>query len=167
VSSAYNVVGVGNDAHGNPAKIFVRKTSWDHAVQMIVDAGGGLTHAVIDWEWFEKYRDTLMAKVAAGKKVIPEIYQIYLDPAEKLLTLAQNTYGRKAGGRIWQNHLNDLLAAPPLSTIRTSTEEVWWHVPRNETKLFPASARDGMPDGGRDIQVHTDDMLIRPKRMYA
>jgi hypothetical protein len=23
-----------------------------------------------------------------------------------------------------------------------------------------------MPDGGGDIQVHTDDMLIRPKRMY-
>jgi hypothetical protein len=24
-----------------------------------------------------------------------------------------------------------------------------------------------MSDGGGDIQVHTDDMLIRPKRMYA
>jgi hypothetical protein len=23
-----------------------------------------------------------------------------------------------------------------------------------------------MPDGGGDIQVHTDDMLIRPKQMY-
>jgi hypothetical protein len=23
-----------------------------------------------------------------------------------------------------------------------------------------------MPDGGGDIQVHTDDMLIRSKRMY-
>ena len=23
-----------------------------------------------------------------------------------------------------------------------------------------------MPDGGGDIQVHTDDMLIRPKKMY-
>jgi hypothetical protein len=34
VSSAYNVAEVGNDAHGNPAKTFVRKTSWDHAVQM-------------------------------------------------------------------------------------------------------------------------------------
>jgi hypothetical protein len=36
-----------------------------------------------------------MARVAAGKKVIPEIYQRYLNPAEKLLALAQNTYGRK------------------------------------------------------------------------
>jgi hypothetical protein len=53
--------------------------------------------------------------VADGKKVIPEIYQRYIEhPAEKLLTLAQNTYGRKAGGRIWQNHLHDLLIAPPL-----------------------------------------------------
>ena len=51
--------------------------------------------------------------MAAGKKVIPEIYQRYLNPAEKLLTLAQNTYGRKAGGRVWQNHLHDLLTAPP------------------------------------------------------
>jgi hypothetical protein len=94
--------------------------------------------------------------------------EIYLDPAEKLLTLAQNTYGRKAGGCIWQNHLHDLLTAPLISTIRTSTEAAWWHVPRSSTKLFPASARDGMPDGGGDIQVqvHTDDMIIRPKRMY-
>jgi hypothetical protein len=41
-----------------------------------------------------------------------------------------------------------------------------WHVPRKATTLFPESARDGMPDGGGDIQFHTDDMLIRPKRMY-
>jgi hypothetical protein len=58
---------------------------------MVVDAGG-MTPAVIGWECFAKYRGTLMAKVADGKKVIPEIYQRYLDPAEKLLTLAQNTY---------------------------------------------------------------------------
>jgi hypothetical protein len=30
----------------------------------------------------------LLAKVAAGKKVISEIYQISLNPTEKLLTLA-------------------------------------------------------------------------------
>ena len=112
VSSAYNVAEVGNDAHGNPAKIFVRKTSWDHAVQM-VRGEDGVTRAVIDWGWFKGYRDVLLARVAAGKKVIPEIYQRYLNPAEKLLTLAQNTYGRKAGGRVWQNHLHDLLTAPP------------------------------------------------------
>jgi hypothetical protein len=80
---------------------------------MVVDAGG-VAHAIIDWEWFKNYRDTLRAKVADGKKATPEIYQRYLDPAEKLLTLPQNTYGRKAGGRIWQNHLHDLLTAPPL-----------------------------------------------------
>jgi hypothetical protein len=40
----------------------------------------------------------LLAKVAAGKRVIPKIYQRYLKPSEQLLTLAQNTYGRKAGG---------------------------------------------------------------------
>ena len=67
-------------------------------------------------------RDVLIARVAAGKKVIPEIYQRYLNPTEELLTLAQNTYGRKAGGRVWQNHLHDLLTAPPLNTVRTSTE---------------------------------------------
>jgi hypothetical protein len=37
---------------------------------MVVDADG-VTRAVIDWEWFERYRNTLLAKVAAGKKVIP------------------------------------------------------------------------------------------------
>jgi hypothetical protein len=75
----------------------------------------GVTRAAIDWDWFMEYRDILVARVAAGKKVIPEIYQRYLNPAEKLLTLAQNTYGRKAGGRVWQNHLHDLLIAPPPS----------------------------------------------------
>jgi hypothetical protein len=45
-------------------------------------------------------RDILVARVAAGKKVIPEIYERYPNPAEELLTLAQNTYDRKAGGRI-------------------------------------------------------------------
>jgi hypothetical protein len=165
VSSAYNVAGVENDAHGNPAKIFVRKTSWDHAVQMVVGADG-VTRAVIDWEWFESYRDTLLAKVAAGKRVIPEIYQRYLKPTEQLLTLAQNTYGRKAGGRVWQNHLHRLLTEPPLRAIRTNTEAAWWHIPKAATKFFPESSKDGMPDGGGDIQVHTDDMLIRPKRMY-
>jgi hypothetical protein len=59
----------------------------------------GVTRAAIDWDWFKEYRDILVAGVAAGKKVVPEIYQRYLNPAEKLLTLAQNTYGRKAGGR--------------------------------------------------------------------
>ena len=68
VSSAYNVAEVGNDAHGNPAKIFVRKTSWDHAVQM-VRGEDGVTRAVIDWGWFKGYRDVLLARVAAGKKV--------------------------------------------------------------------------------------------------
>ena len=96
VSSAYNVAGVGNDAHGNPAKIFVRKTSWDHAVQMI-RGDDGVTRAAIDWDCrFKEYRDILVARVAAGKKVIPEIYQRYLNPAEKLLTLAQNTYEDQA-----------------------------------------------------------------------
>jgi hypothetical protein len=107
---------------------------------MVVDADG-VTHAVIDWEWFEKYRDTLMAKVAAGKKVIPEIYQRYLDPAEKLLTLAENTYGRKAGGRIWQNHLHDLLTAPPLSTTRTSTEAAWWQHGGTSQGMQPSYSR--------------------------
>jgi hypothetical protein len=59
---------------------------------MVVGADG-VTRAVIDWEWFKKYRDTLLVRVAAGKKVIPEIYQRYLNPTEKLLTLAQNIYG--------------------------------------------------------------------------
>jgi hypothetical protein len=47
VSSACSIAGVGNDVHGNPAKIYVRKTSWDHAVQMVGDADEK-THAVID-----------------------------------------------------------------------------------------------------------------------
>jgi hypothetical protein len=138
VSSAYNVAGVGNDAHGNPAKIFVRKTSWDHAVQ-IIRGEDGVTRAAIDWDWLKEHRDIL-------------------------LTLPQNTYGRKAGGRVWQNHLHGLLTAPPLSTVRTSTEAAWRHIRRKTTTIFPESARDGMPDGGGDIQVHTDDMLIRPKQ---
>ena len=67
---------------------------------------------------------------------------------------------------MWQNHLHDLLTAPPLNTVRTSTEAAWWHIRRKTTTIFPESARDGMPDGGGDIQVHTDDMLIRPNKMY-
>jgi hypothetical protein len=34
---------------------------------MVVGADG-VTRAIIDWEWFKGYRDTLLAKVAAGKK---------------------------------------------------------------------------------------------------
>jgi hypothetical protein len=132
---------------------------------MVVGADG-VTRAVIDWEWFKRYRDTLLAKVAAGKKVIPKIYQRYLNPTEKLLTLAQNTYGRKAGGRIWQNHLRNLLTEAPLRSLRTSTEAAWWHITRKTVETFPERAADGMPDGGGDIQVHTDDRLIRPKKMY-
>jgi hypothetical protein len=59
----------------------------------------GVTRAVIDWGWFKEYRDVLLARVAAGKEVIPEIYQRYLNPAEKLLALAQNTYGLATAGR--------------------------------------------------------------------
>ena len=117
----------------------MRKTSWDHAVQ-IVRGDDGVTRAVIDWDWFKEYRDILIARVAAGKKVIPEIYQRYLNPTEELLTLAQNTYGRKAGGRVWQNHLHDLLTAPPLNTVRTSTEAAWWHIRRKTTTIFPVRA---------------------------
>jgi hypothetical protein len=61
----------------------------------MVREANGVTRAVINWDWFSKYRDTLVARVAAGKKVTPEIYQRYLNPAEKLPTLAQNTYGRR------------------------------------------------------------------------
>ena len=64
----------------------------------------GVTRAAIDWGWFKEYRDILVARVAAGKKVTPEIYQMYLNPTEKLLTLWPRipTAGRPAGeyGRI-------------------------------------------------------------------
>ena len=99
MSSAYNVAGVGFDAHGNPAKIFVCKTSWDHAVQ-IVRGDDGVTRAVIDWDWFKEYRDILIARVAAGKKVIPEIYQRYYPPQPDRETAHPSPeHLRQEGGR--------------------------------------------------------------------
>jgi hypothetical protein len=37
------------------------------------------------------------------------------------------------------------------------------HIPKDTTTIHQESRKDGMPAGGGDIQVHTDDMLIRPQ----
>jgi hypothetical protein len=82
----------------------------------------------------------LLAKVAARKRVIPEIYQRYLKPSERLLTLPQNTYGRKAGGRVWR------MAEPSTRTPhRTAAsdgqnkniEAAWWHILRKNDDTLP------------------------------
>ena len=73
-----------------------RETSWYDAIQVIKAADGKLA-VTVDWEWFEQYRERLLAKQASGKKITPEIHQRHLLPDERLLTLVANTYGRKAG----------------------------------------------------------------------
>jgi hypothetical protein len=82
VSSAYGVRKVDVDAHGSPVRTLVRKTSRYDAVQVIKAADGKPTVVTIDWEWFEQYRERLLAKQASGKKIIPEIYQRHLHPGE-------------------------------------------------------------------------------------
>jgi hypothetical protein len=125
VPSAYSVPKVGVDAHGSPVRTLVRKTSRYDAVQVIKAADGKLA-VTIDWEWFEQYRERPLAKQASGKKITPEIYQRHLHPGERLFALAANTYGRKAGGRIWQDHLNMLLVGPPIHAKRLNTEADMW-----------------------------------------
>jgi hypothetical protein len=92
----------------------VRKTSWYDAIQVIKAADGKLA-VTIDWEWFDQYREQLLAnKQASGKKTAPGICQRHLHPDECLLALVANTYGRKVGGRIWQDNLDMLLVGPPI-----------------------------------------------------
>jgi hypothetical protein len=120
VSSAYNVPKVGVDAHGKPViRTLVRKTSWYDAVQVTKAADGKLA-VMTDWEWFKQYRERLLAKQASGKKIIPEIYQRYLHPGERLLTLVANTYGRKVGRRIWQDHLSDHAVSGAAHSCKTT-----------------------------------------------
>jgi hypothetical protein len=146
-SSAYSVRKVDVDAHGSPVRTLVRKTSWYDATQVIKAADGKLA-VTIDWEWFEQYRERLLAKRASGKKIIPEIYQRHLHPDERLLTLVANTYGRKVGGRIWQDHLNMLLVGPPIHAKRPNTKAADMYNLKSTTELFPDSVEKGMPEGG-------------------
>jgi hypothetical protein len=146
-ASAYSVPKVGVDAHSSPVRALVRKTSWYDAVQ-VIKAADGKPAVTIDSEWFEKYRERLLTKQASGKKITPEIYQRHLHPGERLLTLVANTYGRKAGGRIWQDHLDMLLAGPPIHAKRLSTEADMWCNLKSTTELFPDSVEKGMPEGG-------------------
>jgi hypothetical protein len=126
----------------------VRKTSWYDAVQAVIKAADGKLAVTIDWEWFEQYREHLLAKQAPGKKIIPEIYQRHLHPDERLLTLVANTYGRKIGGRIWQDHLNMLLVGPPIHAKRLNTEADMRCNLKSTTELFPDSVEKGTPEGG-------------------
>jgi hypothetical protein len=64
------------------------------------------------------------------------------------LTLVANTYGRKVGGRIWQDHLNMLLVGPPIHTKRPNTKADMWCNLKSTTELFPDSVEKGMPEGG-------------------
>jgi hypothetical protein len=162
VSSAYNVPAAGLDGDGNPINVFVRMMSWAHAVDIIKGDDGEYTHR-IDWEWFEAYRDRLLAKKATGKKIIPEIYQRYLHPDEEVYTLTKNTYGRIAGGRIWMDCFCKLMHDPPLHFDRISTEAAWFHLSSGASKMYPEA---NIPPGMADMQIHTDDMLIRPGNKF-
>ena len=146
-SSAYSVRKVDVDAHGSPVRTLVRKTSWYDATQVIKAADGKLA-VTIDWEWFEQYRERLLAKQASGKKITPEIYQRHLLPDERLLTLVANTYGRKAGGHIWQDHLTMLLVGPHIHAKRPDTKADMRCNLRSTTELLPDSVEKGMPEGG-------------------
>jgi hypothetical protein len=165
VSSAYNIADVGVDGQGDPVCIFVRRTSLDDAVAIVKNADGDYT-AQIGWQWFKQYRDTLLKKKASGKKIVPEIYSRYLRPNERVWDLTANTYGRKAGGRPWQDHMSAKLREAPLNAVHINTEAAWRHIPKYTTTVHQESRMDGMPTGCGDIQVHTNDMLIRPQSMY-
>jgi hypothetical protein len=64
------------------------------------------------------------------------------------LTLAANTYGRKADGCIWQGHMNMLLVGPPIHTKRLSTEADMWCNLKSTTELLPGSVEKGIPKRG-------------------
>ena len=162
VSSAYNVPEAGLDGQGNPIKIYVRMMSWAHAVNIIKNDDGTYRH-VIDWPWFEAYFKRLRARKATGKKIIPEIYQRYLNPNEEVYTLTKNTYGRIAGGRIWMDYFCNLMHEPPLHFDRISTEAAWFHLSSTASSTYPDS---NIPPGKADMQIHTDDMLIRPGNKF-
>ena len=125
----------------------MRKTSWYDATQVIKAADGKLA-VTIDWEWFEQYRERLLAKQASGKKITPEIYQRHLHPDERLLALVASTYGRKTGGRIWQDHLTMLLVGPHIHAKRPNTKADMWCNLKSITELLPDSVEKGMPEGG-------------------
>ena len=163
VSSAYNVPGAGLDGDGNPINVFVRMMSWAHAVEIVKGKDGEYTHK-IDWAWFEAYRKRLLAKQATGKKIIPEIYQRYLHPDEEVYTLTKNTYGRIAGGRIWMDYFCTLMHEAPLHFDRISTEAAWFHLPTKASETYPDA---NIPPGKADMQIHTDDMLIRPGNKFS
>jgi hypothetical protein len=114
----------------------------------VIKAADGNLAVTIDWEWFEQYRERLPTKQASDKKIIPEIYQRHLHPGERLLPLVANTYGRKVGGRIWQDHLDMLLVGPPIHAKRLNTEADMWCNLKSTTELFPDSVEKGMPEGG-------------------
>jgi hypothetical protein len=67
---------------------------------------------------------------------------------ERLLALVANTYGRKVGGHIWQNHLNMLLVGPPIHAKRPNTKADMWCNLKSTTELLPDSVEKGMPEGG-------------------
>jgi hypothetical protein len=162
VSSAYNVPDVGCDGKGQPMRIFVRQMSWCHAVT-VKKSPSGAYFAEIDWQWFEAYRERLLKKQKSGKKIIPEIYQRYLNPDEVLIDLTGNTYGRVAGGRVWMDYFCSLIHAAPLHFDRCSAEAAWFHRSSGAYKEHPESK---VPIGTCDMIIHTDDMLITPGNQY-
>jgi hypothetical protein len=89
-----------------------------------------------------------------------------------------NTYGRKVGGRIWQDHRNMLLVGPPIHAKRRNTEADMRCNLKSTTELFPDSVEKGMPDGGASdspsgctssCEVHASkcDSEPAPKRAKA
>ena len=114
----------------------------------MIKAADGKLAVTIDWEWFEQYRERLLTKQASGKKITPEIHQRHLHPDEHLLALVASTYGRKAGGRIWQDHLTMLLVGPHIHAKRPNTKADMWCNLKSTTKLLPDSVEKGMPEGG-------------------
>jgi hypothetical protein len=110
-----------------------------------------------------KHTERLLKKQKSGKKIIPEIYQRYLNPDEVLIDLTGNTYGRVAGGRVWMDYFCSLIHAAPLHFDRCSAEAAWFHRSSSAYKEHPESK---VPIGTCDMIIHTDDMLITPGNQY-
>jgi hypothetical protein len=57
-----------------------------------------------------------------------------------------------------------LMHEAPLHFDRISTEAAWFHLSTRASEIYPDA---NIPPGKADMQIHTDDMLIRPGNKFS
>jgi hypothetical protein len=88
------------------------------------------------------------AKSRAKARVVERV--LAAPPSRSLSTNQQRASSRKT--------------QPPLHFDRISTEAAWFRLSSSASEMYPDA---NIPPGKADMQIHTDDMLIRPGNKFS